>query len=94
MSYILHDPNVPDREFATEAEALAACPAAIEEYLDCGEWSWEVKDLHITKDGILTHRIVEVPAPIPDDIQEEMEDDTEYRPPFDYYCDYEMRRDG
>jgi hypothetical protein len=88
--WILRDPNVPDMEFATEAEALAAAASAIEEYLDIDGWNFEVQDVHVLRDGVMTHRATEVKQDTPEDELEAMEDAPEYRPPFDYYCNYEM----
>lgn len=90
-SWVLHDPNAEDLGFSTESEVLEAAAHAIEEYLDNGQWSYEVKDLHITHGGRVTHVVVEIPCDPPDDVQDAMEDDPEYRPPCDFYCDYEMR---
>jgi hypothetical protein len=94
VSYILHDGSI-DEEFESEDAALSAAALSIADCLDRDTgWSNLVNELHITRDGIVTHRTVQVPLPIPEEEQEAMEDDPDYRPPFDFYCDYEMRPVG
>ena len=91
MSYILHDNGV-NQEFDTEENVLAASALAIEDYLDRDTgWSYEVNYLHVSHDGVKTHGVVEVPDPFPVEEQDAMDDDQDYRPPFDFYCHYEMR---
>jgi hypothetical protein len=86
------DPAGDNVDCPTLESALEAAAEVIEAYLDCDEWSAGVADVHITYAGQVTHRAIEVPKDPPDDVQEAMEDDPDYRPPYDYYCDYEMQQ--
>lgn len=71
--------------------ALAVANTAIQDWLgDEYVWPPEVKDVHITHDGKVTHKSTPVALDIPDEIQEAMDDDPDYVPPADQWCDYVM----
>ena len=88
--WLVIDPesNNPPEWFKTESEAVAAGNAAIQEYLerDAG-WADGVENVIVAK---ITHRSKKIPLPFPEDVQEAMDDDPTYKPPYDEYCNYEM----
>lgn len=92
--WTLVDPDGGGRlDCATEAEALKAAKQAIADWLDEDHvWSPGVKDVHILHDGVMVYRAVEVQMETPEEVLEAMEDDPDYVPPADYWCDYVMGR--
>ena len=73
--------------FNSEAAAVEAANSAIQEYND-GEWCEGVEHILVAK---ITHQTVKIPMPFPDDVKEQMEEDPDYRPPYDEYCNYEIQ---
>jgi hypothetical protein len=81
------DSNNSPEFFITEAEAIIAANAAAEDYND-GEWSDGVENIVVAR---ITQKSTKIPLPYPEEIQEEIDADPNYRPPYDEYCDYQMR---
>ena len=94
FDWMVYDPEAMETEFyATEAEALAAAMLSVSEYLDGDGWDEGVESILILR---VTHRSVCRPAPFPEDVQEAIDADPNYKPPYDEYvpCTFRLPTDS
>ena len=90
--WILHDPNVSDLPFERLDRCLEQAALAIEAYLDDvnQEWNDEVKQVYISRAGIVTHRATKTVIDRSEEIAKQLEDDPDYVPEFDEWWNFHM----